>query len=53
MFIILASTFITFSFFYYMQQKRRIRNEQKIQNNKDMLDKLLGSLKRPKKDQNA
>ncbi len=53
MIIILAGTFIALAFFYYLQQKRRIRKEQKMMDNKEKFERLLGYLKVPKQDQNA
>ncbi len=46
MFIILFSTLIALCFFYYMEQKRRVRNEKRQEGNKEKLEELLNVLRR-------
>jgi hypothetical protein len=52
MLIIVAGIFISLVFFYYMGQKRNIRKEQTIENNKERYKRLLKSLKKPDREKN-
>jgi hypothetical protein len=47
--VVLAGIFLAFCLFYYLDQKRKIRNEQKHKKNREKFKQLLDQLKRSSK----
>jgi hypothetical protein len=50
MIIILAGIFIAFGLFYYLDQKRKIRNRQRQDRNREKFEQLLNQVKHSNQD---